>query len=462
MITVLKDKYFMHWRIHSKKDPRLLERSLILRTASRFFSNLRDPLANLYAMLFPWVVYLLTPALLFSILFVPRFPVATVRSFYQVDLKLEDLFLVAVALVVLCGLFAKFLRHSIRLAQGSAVETFFLAFLIACQLSILSGIYLRTIDKPLVSLLYLGKWMEYFLAFIIGLRLCADEKTGRFFLQVFFFLGLAVALYGYWEHFSPAAKAVYPNYYRLYERAPFHGDANHMGGFLVFWFAVFLGIFLKSDKPMQQKIILLALLFVFFPLIWTYSRKSYFALVAILGAAFFIPASKRRVILMVCLVMLLGLLLPTRLSERLLDLGETFTATDPFHSSWAGNVDVWKNSLWNFDRFFLLGSGLGSRHRLYYESQYVLVLAETGLIGIFAFALLLLAPLREFLKALSGRLSVEGKGLAFGWILGLVGLAVHNISCVSLTVSKVAIPFWWLTGVLIALVRFDVKPKAEI
>lgn len=420
---------------------------------SRAFGGLRSAVARLpflkTALSYQQILSLarwLMAILIFSSLFIPRMTVGELSSFYRVDFRLEDLLLALVAFLVLMVM-AK--APNIFTPEKRPVEKAFLLFLMACQASIFSGIFSGTIDKPLMSLLYLIKWFEYFLVFVLTARLVSSEKDRLFFLRAFLGLGIAVSVYGYWEYFFPASKAVYPNYYRLFERPPFHGDANHIGGFLALWIAFFTGLFLSAKNTKQKWFLFAALLFAFLPFIWTYSRKSYAAIAATLGLSVFLTPHRRRIIYLICALALLGLLLPTRLSERLMDLGETFSSTDPFHSSWAGGLNVWKDSLWNFEKFWLWGSGLGSRHRLFYESQYVLILAETGILGFAAFLYLGWILIRQWVIKFF-RNSSEQKPLMLGWILAFSALVIHSLSCVSWTVSKVAIPFWFLTALIFA------------
>ena len=381
-------------------------------------------------------------ALLFSCVFIPRISVGSIGGFYSIDLRTDD---ILVALLALLGgwLWAK----GRVLPTFSFTEKAFLGFLIAAEISIFNGLWIKTIDKPLVSFLYLVKWFEYFLVFVLASGFARTRDNSRFFLKAFFFLGIAMAAYGWWEYFSPAAKAVYPNYYRLFERPPFQGDANHIGGLLVLWIGFVMGLFLKSPSRFWCGIFLAALIFAFFPLLWTYSRKSYFSLAGIFAFAFVFLSGRKRLVFVACVFVLLGLLFPTRLAERLLDLGEAFTSTDPFHSSVAGDWSMWNRALWNFDRFWLFGSGWGSRHRLFYESQYVLVLAETGLLGLLAFLVLCGALVRQWFSLRSYPERGEVRGTAAGWLLAFIGILIHNFSCVSWTVAKIAIPFWFLTAV---------------
>jgi O-antigen ligase len=393
----------------------------------------------------------LLASLPFFAVFFPRIHLGVLGN-SSVDLRGEDLWTLLLALLLFWDLAFRHPPFEIP-----SVESGFLIFLIVAEFSIFFGVAIGTVDKPLVSLLYLLKWSQYFMVFFLTMQIAARENQASFFLKVFFLFGIVIAGYGYYEHCFPYTKALYPNYYRLFERAPFHGDANHIGGFLVLWIGFFSGIFSESKKRAVRGILLTAMLFAFFPLVWTYSRKSYFALAGCLAAALFLVRGKKRILLVILLFTIAGLVLPTRLAERLLDLPEAMTSSDPFHSSWAGNWVMWKESLQNTDRLFFLGSGLGSRHRLYYESQYVLILAETGIVGVAAFAFLCVTLVLKMGSYLIRRTEETGRGIAEGWLIGFVGILIHSASCVSWTVAKIAIPFWFLTGAVLGYFRENMR-----
>jgi len=330
-----------------------------------------------------------------------------------------------------------------------------------------------------MSLLYLVKWFEYFCIFFFSARL-SQILGARRMVYLFFGLGIALAAYGYYEHFEPVSKAAYPNYYRLFERPPFHGDANHIGGVLALWLSFFSYVYLRepsflslraprfwggrgnpgfeiasstassrNDKGVWLPWILLGtIFFVFFPFIWTFSRKSYIAFAGgYFVLFFFLRGARRRWVLLACMLICAGLLLPTRLAERISDLGAVMSESDPYHSSWAGNMDVWKRSFWNFDRFWLLGSGFGARHRLFYESQYVMTLTETGVLGFSTFLMVLVVPAFCAFRRLK---AAGSQGLLAGaWLSAWTAFMIHNLSCVSLTVSKCAVVWWFLTGTFV-------------
>jgi len=421
--------------------------------------------------------------LVIGAVFIPRIPLGGFSRYYSLDLKVEDL-----ALAALMVVFFVFRPAGIASAWRHALETCFVGFLLAASVSIAAGMLSGTLDKPLMSVLYLVKWFEYFLIFFFSARL-SQMMGPRPMIVLFFLMGLVLAAYGYYEHFYPVSKAAYPNYYRLYERAPFHGDANHIGGLLATWLAFFSYLYLREPSflslrarsflgghgnhdfeiasstvsPRKDKsgwapwILLGAILFVYFPFIWTFSRKSYLAFSgAYLLLFFLVRGARRQWVLLGCLLICAGLLLPTRLAERVSDLGDVLSAVDPYHSSWAGNMDVWKRCFWNFDQFWLFGAGLGARHRLFYESQYVLTLTETGLFGFSIFIAMLMVPALCALRRLN---ALGHQGLFAGaWLSAWAAFMLHNLSCVSLTVSKCAVVWWFLTGAFIG--AMERKPRS--
>lgn len=393
--------------------------------------------------------------MIFSCVFIPRVCLGSISS-ARIDLKVEDFLIFLLAFLAL-----RSPSKEIASRGGPSVETAFLLFLIAAEISIFAGIAQKTIDKPFVSVLYLLKWAEYFLVFFVASRLARTEQDLSFLIGGFFVFGLVIAGYGYWEHFFPLDRAVYPNYYRLFERGIFHGDANHIGGLLVLWIGFFTGIYLKWENRFIRWVLFVSILFAFLSLTWTYSRKSYFALSGALILSFVFVKERKQLLLLVLSLIILSLFLPTRLSERLMELPETFNSADPFHSSWAGNWVMWKDSLWNFNRFAVFGSGLGSRHRLLYESQYVLILAETGLVGCAAFAFLCFSMVRRTILGLIAKVNGKYQSIALGWLIGFIGLLIHSGSCVSWTVSKIAMPFWFLTGIVFCFLKIAESFPAE-
>ena len=454
--SLFKESRFIQWLIKVQPEKSLFDTSVLLKPFSSLFPASSAEIRTKITLAGKWILALM----LIACVFVPRLSLK-IGGTFRLDLRMEDSLLLVL-------IFLAFWQRAFETADSPKeipgvptgfgfVEKSFLFFFLAAGISILSGIWIRTLEKPLLSLFYFLKWAEYFLVFVMAARFSRGRQNSLFLMKFFFILGLAIACYGYWETAFPADQVVYPNYYRLYERFPFYGDSNHVCGLLVLWIAFFCGIYLKSQKPLETGILATGLLLVFPTFLLTYSRKSYFALAMALLPAFLIKGSRRRLLLLILGYALIAILLPSCVIERMTNIGEALASTEIQRSSWAADIDVWDRALWNFDHFWLFGAGFGARHRIFYESQYVMILTETGFAGFAAFLALVFSPLRE-VAAFWPQTGKRAEGIAWGWILGLTGMLVHNISCISWTIVKIAVPYWFLTGVVLSYLAAEKNP----
>lgn len=443
--SFLKESQILRWFANPREEASILRKSFLL----KFLDKFRKPASPESAAKLETAGKWMLASLLLACLFVPRLSIF--HDGFRWDLRVEDF--------LLFGLLGIFFRSEKRSFSGTFpfVEKSFLLFFLAAGVSILNGIWERTADKPLVSFFYLLKWTEYFLTFVFAAYFSAGPRESRFLVKVFFILGLALAFYGYLESLFPTGRVPYPGYYRLYERFPFFGDANHVSGLMVLWIAFFLGVYLKSRNPVQTGILLAGLLLILPPFLLTYSRKSYFALAVALTPAFFLKGCRRRWLLLMLGYALITLLFPSRVWERLMNIAPTMASSNIHSSSWAADVDTWRMSLWNFEHFWLFGAGLGARHRVFYESQYLMILTETGFIGFAAYAALIFSPLRGIVRFWPAAQNAEAQGVAWGWIFGLTGMLIHNISCISGSIVKIAIPYWFLTGTVLSFLAAEKK-----
>jgi len=95
-----------------------------------------------------WGKWLLTLAV-FSCVFIPRVSVGSIASSYQVDVRIEDFLLAALGIAAILSAVRG--ETSSVPAPAASVESAFLAFLAAAAFSILTGIYLGTVDKPFLT-----------------------------------------------------------------------------------------------------------------------------------------------------------------------------------------------------------------------------------------------------------------------------------------------------------------------
>jgi O-antigen ligase len=118
-------------------------------------------------------------------------------------------------------------------------------------------------------------------------------------------------------------------------------------------------------------------------------------------------------------------------------------------SSMSDRMMVWQEVLASFWNHALFGEGLGARHRSYYNSQYVLLLSETGLIGLLLFS----AWIASLVKAL--RIASKGQGLGASLcvasVAAVVGVSVQGLAAVCLLITSIAGSLYWLAGTSLAM-----------
>ena len=90
------------------------------------------------------------------------------------------------------------------------------------------------------------------------------------------------------------------------------------------------------------------------------------------------------------------------------------------------------------------------------DAQYPRILVETGIIGTLAFSWLVYALFQVGLDTWRHKQDdLLLRGLAVGLIAGLVGLLVHAIGANTFIIVRIMEPFWFLTGIVIALSQMN-------
>ena len=89
------------------------------------------------------------------------------------------------------------------------------------------------------------------------------------------------------------------------------------------------------------------------------------------------------------------------------------------------------------------------------DAQYPRILAETGIVGMLAFAWLVYALFHLGLGSWRYAQDDLLRGLSVGLIAGLVGLLVHAIGANTFIIVRIMEPFWYLTGIIFALSAMD-------
>ena len=99
--------------------------------------------------------------------------------------------------------------------------------------------------------------------------------------------------------------------------------------------------------------------------------------------------------------------------------------------------------------------GHGTMGLGFIDSQYVRILGETGMVGVFTFMWLIFTIGRLALWGYSHSRDMLFKGLYAGYIAGFTGLLVHGLSANTFITVRIMEPFWFMTAVIVAIMAIE-------
>ncbi len=121
----------------------------------------------------------------------------------------------------------------------------------------------------------------------------------------------------------------------------------------------------------------------------------------------------------------------------------------------------WPQALQAFMRNIFWGSGYGSVS-LAVDNNYLRLLGEVGLLGLFSFLAIFITMAIYIKKVLPETDSPVVRSFVFGFIAGVVGLALNAILIDVFEASKVAFTLWLLTGITLGALSLYQKNKIDL
>ncbi len=386
--------------------------------------------------------------LLFSMLLSPEIRLGGVQE-RAVVIRLDDILLV----VIFFGWMAKMaVNKELGILRRTPLNTpiiiYTLIYLLSTGIGIVSGkLY------PLKSFFYFLKYVEYFLLYFMVTNVVHSRRQVRVFITALLVTCGIICIY---------ANVTLPHFGRA--TAPFEGmgEANTLGGYLVFLFAITAGLFLYSRSLNQQVLLALGGLLIFITLLNTLSRGSYLASLPM--CLMFVLLSRRRkfflVFMLIFSMILIPVMMPAKVIRRIKStfvtgyiyrgyIDKTLSSPVPLDdaalSRLVGMARVYK--MWKKSPFLGYGAtGVG-----FTDMQYALVLGEAGALGIIAFFWLIISVFREVLKIFRKQQDEFAGGLALGFLAGFVGLLVHSFSANTFIIIRIMEPFWFMAAILMIL-----------
>ena len=364
-------------------------------------------------------------------------------------LRLEDFLLVFIGL----SWFARTaIDKSTGLFRKTPLNQPIAAYIIVCFVATLWGKITGDVEG-FAGFFFVLKYFEYMIVFFMVVNYLNTADQAKRLLFCLFLTCFIVSIYGLMQ--IPGGERV---------SAPFEGEIgepNTFGGYLVLMGAVAVAL-IDRLKDMRVRLGLAVLLVVLLTsLLYTQSRASYIAVIpTYLTLSLF---SQRRFYLMAGLIVILSLsplILPRVAKER---IGETFTQPEQqgqiefgrlrLDTSASERIIGYKEALSDWRKQPILGYGVTGYR--FMDAQYPRILAETGIIGMLAFLWLIYILFRVGFSVWRDAQDDLLRALSAGLIAGLVGLLVHAIGANTFIIVRIMEPFWFLTGIVIALSQMN-------
>lgn len=394
--------------------------------------------------------------LIFSMLLGPEFIVGELGGGGMLGrgltFRLDDILIVIIGLAWL----AKTALHKdvglfFKTPLNRPIAAYSLAIILATGLGMIAGNV-----QVIGGTLFVLKFIEYFVIYFMVVNNLRSRKQFERFLIALLTTAAITSLIGILQIPSGARVS-----------APFEGgsgEPNTLGGYLLLMLALAAGLFLTSQS-LQRKYFLapLAVLIVI-PLLFTLSRASYAALIPLAGGLLIF--SRRR--LFIASVLAFGLVLTPFVLPKAVVNRVFFTFTQPYHpsqteiggirldTSTSERVRAWQEVVFtDWPKHPVFGHGVTGYR--FIDSQYLRVLAETGLVGLLAFLWLQIALFHRARDVLRRTQDPLFKGVALGFLAGFIALVVHSIGTNTFIIVRVMEPFWFLAGMVMMILKLEVS-----
>jgi O-antigen ligase len=370
---------------------------------------------------------------IFSLLFILAFPVAEVGRIQfpnGVAVSLNDILLIGLILSWVIYIF----RNKKNILKSKLFKPIILFSVIAFS-SLVFNIVNLSLDRLLISFLYLLRWISYACIYFIFMEF--DDKFKLKISYTMLFSGTVIVLLGFVQFFFyPSLRNLYylgwdEHLYRLFSTFL---DPNFVGAFLAI-FSIFILSFLpnifKNKDWIKLTLFSVAALTTIVALYLTYSRSALIML-AVGIVTFLLIAGWKKLILAVIIVMVLSVfILPksfttegtnflraTSSSARIASVKEVMSVIQKspvigvgFNAyRYAMNKQGYNGKIWQTSH-----GGAGT------DNSFLFVLATTGIIGFAAFVYLIFKIMRL------GVLNKKKNQYAVVLISSLAGLMVGSI-----------------------------------
>ncbi|MCX5667353.1 MAG: O-antigen ligase family protein [Candidatus Omnitrophica bacterium] len=380
-----------------------------------------------------------------------------------VTVRIEDILLMVVVFAWL--LRTAFTKDIVSMFRTRLTGPFFL-YIFICLVATSFTIYERGIGVK-HSLLYILKYVEYFLLFLMVRDSINSIGQVKIYIVVFLLTTVVVAAYSniYIENQLSAGT----QFFRVAPPVETTnvGESGTLGGYLVFMMAIAGGLLLYLRSVIIKALLFCLMLIMFRAFLYTLSRGSYLAIVPMaIGLICFTGKGKfvlvsGVVISLVVLIMFAPRMVKERITTTVIEQYDESGKRLTWDESPANRLQSWKSVLfYSFPDKPIFGHGVGGA---FIDGQIFLTLYEVGALGFFLLGSVIVGLFkmaRDVLKLEEIRADNFAAGLSVGFLAGFLGLIGHALSSNTFIIIKIMEPFWFIAAIVLSLPRLLEEKKA--
>ncbi len=402
-------------------------------------------------------LYILITAMLLG----PQFVVGGVgtltgRGRAGLTLRFDDFLLVVIGL---SWFFKTAIHKELGLFAHSPLNRAIGYYFAVCAISTLAG-YMMGRVKGLSGVFFVLKYFEYFVVYFMAVNQLKERRQIERLLFTMLVVCCIVCIIAIYQIPSGARVS-----------APFEGEEgepNTLGGYLVLVMSIVLGLLLNYGTKRQKKYLWGLLFLIVIALAATLSRSSWISLVPMIFTLIYFSERKAVIVIpLVFMILVSPFIIPQNVKERALytvtqpaEEGQIVVGKTRLDTSTSARLGSWKIILTSdFMKHPIIGYGVTGYS--FVDAQYPRVLAETGLIGLFAFMYLLHAIYKNARDTYYKTTDPLYKGLTLGYLAGFMAMLAHGIGANTFIIVRIMEPFWFLTAMVIMIPLLLPEPQEE-
>lgn len=365
------------------------------------------------------------------------------------------------------------------------------AFVLVDIISLSFNISKLSSKEFLIASMYLIRWIEYALLYMVVRDTFRSEKEIKSLLYAFIGSGVLVALLGFIQ------LILFPNMSQIVaiatsDVASLQGldphqqrlvsvflEPNHLAGYFIIFTAALLSLAVVERNRRTKLVWLVSSVLVLTAMALTQSRAGFIGLAT---AGLFMSKSKNRKPILIALgVIMIVVLLSPKTSSKLKGIFYSDSSSDAIveicgikfrpDGSAAARLGVWSDAGRTIAVNPVIGCGYNAykfasarannrqpsvnRGEAGAANSYLTLFATTGIIGLIAYLGIIFGMVRRFSKAAEKYQGTLAGALSFAVATSVIGLAIHATTIESLFFPQIMFAIWVLSGLASASIKLQ-------